>query len=84
MTIGELMAMMNKIKIDGNSVGLTDLQIGSLEICEITSNDKGQVFNPVNLTIEFAQANDRRSKTKENFIYFEKKKGKLINVKFKA
>jgi hypothetical protein len=74
-TIGELMAMIVKIKADGNSLGLSDAQIGQLPICEVTASK----FNPVTMSLEFAQAKGKGITTKENFIYLNiKETGKIL------
>ncbi len=76
-TIGELMAQIVKIRRDGAALGLTDLEIGRLPICEVTASK----FLPVSMSLEFAQAKGKGIQGKENFIYLSKKDSGIIIAK---
>lgn len=75
MTIAELQEMIVRAKSAGNSAGLTDREIGALEICELHADRKRMV--PVNINIEMAELKHRGGKN--YFIHFENKfKGIVI------
>ena len=76
--MNDLFILAVKIKAAGNSIGLTDNQIGELEICE-THGDR-TCFIPVDFVIEMAQSKRRGSIMKNNFVHLEftNKKGIMI------
>lgn len=81
MTLAELQEMIVRIKSAGNGAGLTDKQIGDLDICQLHADRKRMV--PVDIMIEMAELKHRGGKN--YFVHFENKfKGIVISRDFKA
>lgn len=76
MTLAQLQEMIVMIKSAGNKVGLTDKQVGDLDICSLHADRKRMV--PVDIKVEMAELKHRGGKN--YFVHFENKfKGLIIS-----
>ena len=76
MTLAQLQEQIVMIKAAGNKAGLTDKQVGDLEICSLHADRKRMV--PVDVKVEMAELKTRAGRN--YFVHYENKfKGIVIS-----